>query len=48
MIRKLITTDNDGDTTILRPVLGVVFFAHGAHEMLGLITGRIQEKDPAG
>jgi putative oxidoreductase len=39
MIRKLIATDNDIATTILRLVFGVVFFAHGAQKMLGWFGG---------
>ena len=39
MIRKLIATDNDIATMILRLVLGVVFFAHGAQKMLGWFGG---------
>jgi putative oxidoreductase len=39
MIRKLIVTDNDIATTIVRLVLGVVFFAHGAQKMLGWFGG---------
>lgn len=39
MIRKLTATENDVDLAILRLVLGIVFFAHGAQKMLGWFGG---------
>jgi putative oxidoreductase len=39
MFRRLMATDNDIATTILRMVLGVIFFAHGAQKMLGWFGG---------
>jgi uncharacterized membrane protein YphA (DoxX/SURF4 family) len=35
MLRKLTQTDNSTGTTIIRVLLGLVFFAHGAQKMLG-------------
>ena len=39
MLRRLISTQNDAAVTLLRLVLGVVFFAHGAQKALGWFGG---------
>jgi putative oxidoreductase len=39
MLRKLTATEDSMATTLLRLVLGVVFFAHGAQKMLGWFGG---------
>jgi len=39
MPRKLLLTDDNPATLILRSVLGIVFFAHGAQKMLGWFGG---------
>lgn len=38
-MRKLLATSNDLTLTIVRLVLGIVFFAHGAQKMLGWFGG---------
>src|SRR5271170_7736251 len=39
MFQRMIRTNNDFALTIVRLVLGVVFFAHGAQKMLGWFGG---------
>jgi putative oxidoreductase len=39
MFRRLISTSDDVALTILRLVLGIVFFAHGSQKMLGWFGG---------
>jgi putative oxidoreductase len=38
-MRKLLGTSNDLTLTLMRLILGVVFFAHGAQKMLGWFEG---------
>jgi putative oxidoreductase len=39
MLRDLLSTDPDWTLTIIRTLLGVVFFAHGAQKLLGWYGG---------
>lgn len=39
MFQRLLSTPNDFALTILRLILGIVFFAHGAQKMLGWFGG---------
>jgi len=38
-LRKILSTSNDFTLAILRLVMGIVFFAHGAQKMLGWFGG---------
>ena len=39
MFQRLLSTQNDFSLTILRLILGIVFFPHGAQKMLGWFGG---------
>src|ERR1700732_3077961 len=38
-MKKLLVTPNDGTLTLIRLVLGIVFFLHGSQKMLGWFGG---------
>jgi putative oxidoreductase len=40
VVRKLLATDNDIVGFILRVLLGIVFFTHGAQKVIGLFGGQ--------
>jgi putative oxidoreductase len=38
-MKKLLATTNDGTLTLMRLILGIVFFAHGSQKVLGWFGG---------